>query len=85
MPVCTRCSKAGIECGGFARRLRYVNETPRIRRSEAVSYAQADEILTITTTSPLMFRSGRVPQSQPLNPTYSLPNWVKLHISIRID
>lgn len=47
-PQCTRCRNAGVECSGYALRLRFVHEESRIRRSMATSLAQFDEFSTAT-------------------------------------
>lgn len=70
-PKCTRCRNAGIECAGFATRLRFVDEMPRIRRSIAVSHAQSHEFSAITRNSQLAFHSSRIRQSQPLDSSAS--------------
>lgn len=63
-PKCTRCRNAGIECSGFAQRLRFVDETPRIQRSVAISQTQSHEFSTITRNLRLNFHSSRVPRSR---------------------
>lgn len=63
-PKCTRCLKAGIVCTGFAPRLRFVNEVPRIRRSIEVSHKQSHEYSTVAKHSRLAFHSGEIPRSQ---------------------
>ncbi|KAJ5810375.1 uncharacterized protein N7503_002593, partial [Penicillium pulvis] len=53
-PCCIRCCKAGIECTGFTPRLRFVDETPRIRRSLAASRAQSHKSSTPPSPAPLL-------------------------------
>jgi hypothetical protein len=81
-PKCTRCSAAGVECTGFALRLKFVDERPRIKRRAAVIQAQSHEFFTRTSKSNLSnlsFHSSwrRSPRPQPfaspfLAPTLSL-------------
>lgn len=77
-PQCTRCSEAGIECTGFAPRLKFVDEEPRIRRSMAVSRAQFHEFLTIKKSSHLTFHSSRIHCARPPSPAPLLPNSLPL-------
>jgi hypothetical protein len=70
-PTCTRCRNAGIECTGFVKRLRFVDEKPRIQRSAAVSYVQSHEF-SITRSSHLVFHSSRMRQSQSASPAHFL-------------
>ena len=59
-PQCTRCRNSGIECTGYQRRLRFVDETPRIERSIAVAHAQSHEFATTTESSHIRYHSGRI-------------------------
>ena len=77
-PNCTRCRNAGIECAGFARRLRFVDEKPRIRRSIAVSCIQSHEFSTIARSSNLEFHSSRINRPQSLSPATFLANTLPL-------
>ena len=45
-PKCDRCSRLGIDCPGFAPRLRFVDERGRIQRSMSSSRNQAREFAT---------------------------------------
>jgi Fungal Zn(2)-Cys(6) binuclear cluster domain len=65
-PTCTRCRNADIECIGFAPRLRFVDEGPRIRRSIEVSHKQSHEY-SVARGSHLAFQSSRIHRPQPLN------------------
>lgn len=73
-PKCARCRNASIECTGFAPRLRFVDENPRIQRSIAVSHTQTHEFSTVARSSPLAFHSSRMPRSQSLSPAPFLAN-----------
>jgi hypothetical protein len=77
-PRCTRCSVAGIECTGFAPRLRFVDENPRIRRHAAVIQAQSHEFATIASNSHLSFHSSRIGSPQSFVPVTLLPNALPL-------
>ena len=53
-PQCARCCKAGLECSGFATRLRFVDETTRVQRSveKEMAHVKSPEP-TRQTVSPL--------------------------------
>lgn len=77
-PKCTRCRKAGIICTGFAQRLRFVDENPRIRRCIELPEAQYRDFSTALTRSPpFMVPSNPISRSQPSNavplPATTLP------------
>ena len=44
LPLCQRCNKVGITCGGYQLTNRFVDERPRIQRSKNVRRAQEDEM-----------------------------------------
>jgi len=44
LPLCRRCNKAGITCGGYQLTNRFVDERPRIERSKNILRAQEDEM-----------------------------------------
>lgn len=77
-PQCTRCCKAGIACTGFAPRLKFVDEGPRIRRSMAVSHAQFHEFSAIKRNSYLAYHSSRTRCYQLSSPALLLPNTLPL-------
>lgn len=67
-PKCTRCHAAGIECTGFARRLRFVDENPRIKRKEGVIHAQSHEFSTKAGSGHLSSHSSKICSHQLLIP-----------------
>jgi len=44
LPLCKRCNKAGITCGGYQLTNRFVDELPRIERSRKILKAQEAEL-----------------------------------------
>jgi hypothetical protein len=59
-PICTRCRRASIECIASIKRLRFVNENPRMERSMAISKAQSHEFATVTKGPDIAFHSSRI-------------------------
>ena len=78
-PRCTRCCKAGVECTGFAPRLRFVDETLRVRRAVEVSHAQSHELPIMIKPSQLEANSTRYRQPQHLQHSPAIPK--TLHIT----
>jgi hypothetical protein len=58
-PQCTRCCKAGIKCSGFATRLRFVDERPRIQRSMEMAHAKSYESTPQTVSPLLLIHAGQ--------------------------
>jgi len=71
-PNCTRCSSAGIECTGFAQRLRFVDEKHKIQRRAAVLRAQFHEFSTHSSNVHLKSQLSKGRPSQPLRAPLSL-------------
>ncbi|KFA79343.1 hypothetical protein S40288_03536 [Stachybotrys chartarum IBT 40288] len=76
-PRCTRCCNAGIECSGFAIRLRFVDERPRIQRSVEKSHAHVYESTPKALSLPLAIHAGQTrrfhPRITPSHPADALP------------
>ncbi|KFY71966.1 hypothetical protein V499_07861 [Pseudogymnoascus sp. VKM F-103] len=77
-PLCNRCRKAGIECPGYNRRLRFVDETPRIERSIATAHVQFHEFAEATRNSHLASPSSRISRPPRLNPATLVTNTLPL-------
>lgn len=60
-PKCTRCVKAGIACQGYEPRFTFVDENPRIERSQRIVRAQQEELRSRDESLPLVYHSARMP------------------------
>lgn len=76
-PRCTRCYNAGIECSGFATRLRFVDERPRIQRSVEKTHAHIYEPTPEAVSLPLAIHASQSRRFHPLitppHPADTLP------------
>lgn len=77
-PKCTRCIVAGVQCAGFAPRLRFIHEEQRIRRHIATTQAQSHEFATRTSNHHLAFHSSRIRPPALVVPATLLSNTLPL-------
>ena len=63
LPVCARCTKAKIQCGGYLRDLKIIDERPRIEKAQANAQIQQDELQIYQKSNEALYHSSSIAPS----------------------